>query len=228
MTTSRLACLACLLAGCSTKSASFFATSQMNCDASATSTDGATTSVRVSFTDQTLLQFLQLTASDHLQVTVGSETHVLDEVSVLGAVDYQATFSQAPANVPFLISLSRTSDLSAPATVIELPEAMTLSAGSTHARSQDATFTWTGAASSDSTTIDISGGCVQGYSTAVPSGATQFTLPAGSLTKSSGGSDSCQATIVLTRARGGTLDSHYRGGSAQGVQSRSANFTTTP
>jgi hypothetical protein len=105
---------------------------------------------------------------------------------------------------------------------------MTLSVASSYARSQDATFGWSGPASTDPMTIDISGACLQSYNAQVPSGATQFTVPAGSLTKSTGASDSCSASIVVSRTRAGTLDSHYRGGAAVGAQSRSASFTTSP
>lgn len=220
-----------VLAACSTRSASEVPTQQMWADISATSTDGANATVAATFRDgQLSLTFLQLTTDDHLTATQGSVSHPLVETSLLGLVTYNAAFSTGSVGTRFDITMTRKLDSGAPLTSVTLPEPVTLAAvSSPQSRANPFTVSWTSASSSDPLSVSVRGTCLQDFNASVPTNATSYTVTAGSLKKPSASSpDTCSATLTLSRTRNGTLDSHFLGGTAQGVQSRSVTFQTNP
>jgi hypothetical protein len=79
-------------------------------------------------------------------------------------------------------------------------------------------------------TIDGSGNCVQVYVKEIVGDPGTFTIPAGSIVaREDHESETCTATIVVTRRRDGTLDPAYgEGGEAFARQVRKVQITVAP
>lgn len=233
-----LAMAAAATLACSTKSASSLKTSEMNAQFHATATGNGSTSVSGSLYDSSaLLTFVQLTTDDKLTASVGGESKEMKELSLLGMVDYSASFNQDAAETEFHVKLTRVLDAGATDSSARLPAKFTLAAlaKSTYSRASDAIqLSWTGDVSADPMSVGVAGECIESYTTNIGSGATSHAIPALALKKRqpSGSSDtvadSCEATLTVTRTRAGSVDKAFKGGSFDGKQVRSAKFTTGP
>jgi len=220
------------LAGCSTRSLSEYATSGVNATLAALDT-GGTTTVSMTLNDpSSSLIFLQLTSDDSLEATDGTASQPLGESSELGYVSYSAAFLVDQGT--FTVTLKRKKDAGAPNSVVTLPPAFTLTppSSTTQSRAMPMSFTWT-PASADPMTVTFAGSCLQSFTSNIPTGSTQFTLPAGGLQKAAASGnqtvpDSCSATATVTRERAGTLDPAFHGGAANAGQVRAFDFTTAP
>lgn len=222
------------LCSCNTQSASHYATNQIYADLAATSTDGANTTVSaVLRTGALSLTFIELTTGDSLVGSTGSTSHPLVEASLLGIVSYAASFSGGASGTAFNLALTRTVDSGAPTSAMTLPLPFTLTAPPSQvSRAAAVTFTWTNSAAGTNTDpqdVIIKGDCLEDYTASIDASATQVTVAAGALYKKTSSSvDTCDANLVIERKRAGTVDPHYLGGTATGVQARGATFQSAP
>lgn len=159
---------------------------------------------------------------------------------ILGQVSYDATFQDDAAGgeyrVAFIRTNTGTSDcvgVSAPDSTVTLPAAFAITAPEDEAqasRSDDLDITWsTTGHSGDTISISLQGDCVGGYWTDVPYDAGHYRIDRGSLEPYIDGSDTCRATLTLTREHSGELDPHYgEGGYITSQQVRSIEIRSTP
>ena len=229
--------LAATTTACSTKSASDFETSEMNAHMSAVATGDGETRVEVSLHDPSaLMTFLQLTAGDELEATVGSQTKQLSELSVLGSVTYRATFDTDAAETEVRVRLTREDATSAPDSSVRLPAPFTLQAlaSESFSRAQPFTVSWSSAPNPDPMSLAISGECIESYSADLGTGSASFTVPAGALVKAvaqEGGQaipDQCAITLTVTRTRQGNVDRAFHGGSFTAKQIRTTGAQSVP
>lgn len=218
------------LTACSTKSASYYKTSEMRAVMTATASGEGNTDVAVAFHRPSApLDFLQLTADDVLQASLASDTRTMKETSLLGAVSYSARFNSNADGAEFHVKLTRTLDSGAPDSSIALPIGFTLTAlpQTSASRAQALTVDWTSSASSDPMKLQVTGACLLNYEQSLGTTATSATIPAGALNPvdASLPAAECDATITVTRSNSGTVDPAFASGSSfAGHQVRTLSF----
>ncbi|MGI5863527.1 MAG: hypothetical protein ACOX6T_15935 [Myxococcales bacterium] len=229
--------LAATTTACSTKSASEIDTSEMNARMRAIATGDGNTRVEVSLRDPSaLLTFRQLTADDKLEASVAGETKQRVEHSLLGSVTYSATFGTDAAETEVRVSLSRSNGTNARDSSVRMPAPFTLQplANESFSRAAPLTLRWSSAPSPDPLNLEISGECIESYSADLGTGSSSFTVPAGALVKrvdqeeGRAISDECAITLTVTRAREGSVDRAFHGGSFTAEQTRTVNAQSVP
>lgn len=196
---------------------------------------GATTSTAVLNVDTNLTDFVQLASGDTLVTDVSTQSEPMASENVGGVITYSAAFTgqDAPGTQYTVVFNRAAGNASAPASVATIPQPFNISplTRQTFSRANDdIVLQYATSGSTDQMSWSISGSCLNVLAGQTLSGDPgTFTITKGSLvSKAAGGDQNCQATLTLTRAREGTLDPAYGGGSIYGQQQRSVTFTSSP
>jgi hypothetical protein len=181
------------------------------------------------------LDFIKLEGGDRLIAHHADQAKPMAEQNILNIVTHTASFPVDDADARFEVEFRRAVDEGAPSTVLTLPAPFTLGAIPPSV-SRGAAFgvNWTGTAS-DRMRWSAEGPCIQAASgsiNAVGAGDPgSVTMAAGTFVKTPGTNvpDTCQVKVTVVRERDGQLDRSFgEGGTATGIQTRSAIFTSTP
>jgi len=228
---------ALLLAGACTEpiKSDEVATSEMVADLDVTC-DGNASVATASFTYGSGLPvtYVQLGVSDTLTVTGGDLSKEMGEVVVQDLITYVASFDLIDADTLFSFSLERDLDGGAPDSSVTLPPPFEITApatGSTFSRgNDDLVVTWTGDADADDAlTLVADGDCVDSYEELLDADTGTATIPAGSLVSTTGHeAETCDVTVTIKRARLGTLDAGYGGGTIGSKQYRTVQVSGSP
>ncbi|MBI5497934.1 MAG: hypothetical protein HY904_23225 [Deltaproteobacteria bacterium] len=223
---------------CTTEVSDDIATRDMDAKIVVTHKGGATADVSVTLRKaDTAATFIDLANSDKLEATHSAETHELTRTSLLGFITYATTFSAQPADAAaFVVSFTRTGSFpSAPSSSAELPVPFTLGAINDHGAqglsraAEDLVLTWTSDISADTLELLVAGTCFDNYTRTLDPQTLGTTVTRGTLRKASGDqTETCDATVTLTRSRPGTLDPAFGGGSVRAEQVRAATFKSAP
>lgn len=228
----RLVLLVILIAGCGTTDSGSLLTSGMSAEMSAVTQGNGSTVVTVELfsgnPDQ--LIFVDLTGDDQLIAKHGSDSQVMTETQLVTIVAHEATFPVGGEGEMFTVDFQRTIDDGAPMSTMTLPASFTLgTVPASASRAADLTITWS-PGSLDPITWRVEGTCIDTAIGNLTSDTGTLTIPANTVQKVQAQNvpDTCQATLTIDRVHPGQLDTHFgKGGQAQGVQERTATFTTT-
>jgi hypothetical protein len=229
------AVLALALFGCTDVSSTSLKTSGIHAYLGVTGTASGSGVASAELTvEGNTLAFVELKSGDSVTATEQSTTKTLSEESLLGVISYSATFDDAGAEgTSYTLALNRSSDTSAPHTVVTLPAVFNVTAPTgaslTYSRANDdivVTYDHSGLGDAMSYTID--GPCINPVSQAISGDPGTFTVSKGSISLLGSSSTSCQATLTVLRTRNGTLDPAFSGGTAFGAQARTVTFTSNP
>lgn len=181
------------------------------------------------------LNFIELSDGDQLLVRHSGQQVTPTESDLLNIVSYTATFQTEAEGESFEVAFLRTVDSGAPSSTMTLPAPFSLGAiPATSSRNAALNVTWSPSGSADSVHVSIDGTCIDTLAVPVTGDPGSASIPAGMIHKrmaQPGNTvpDMCEATLHVERTREGSLDSHYgKGGSATGVQARTATFMTAP
>ncbi len=232
----RLALFALLVGGCSKSDSGDILTSGMYGAISARAEGTGSTNVYTSLYlgKPVDLNFIQLTDGDKLIVRHAGQNKTASESELLNIVSYSASFPTDAAGEMFEVSFERTVDAGAPSSVVTLPAPFTLAAPpATSSRAAAMTLTWSPSGSGDTMHAVLDGACIDALDLGITGDTGTVTIPAGMIKKRTPQQgqtidDSCTAELRIERSKMGTVDSHFgKGGSAFGIQSRKATFTTS-
>ena len=95
-------------------------------------------------------------------------------------------------------------------------------------RGSDLGITYSPAGLQDAIDYSIQGSCIDGVVNQVSGDPGTITIAKGSLVQAKDAVTNCQVTGAINRARTGTLDPAFSGGSIQGKQPRQVTVTSTP
>jgi len=186
---------------------------------------------------------LDLSPGDSLTVTAnGIRTTMVKDTSILGTIDYTASFPFDDANTLFVVAMNRDNATDAPNSNVALPDGFIISMPTNttiYTTDQSIEIVWapsgTPVVPGVSVTIDctLMSGQVRTGSQHIPlSTDTGFTstpvasaMPSGTLDTSK----LCEGTVYLERIRNGNLDRNYgEGGRITGEQYKQAQFFVDP
>lgn len=227
--------LAALCACAKTESDSIL-TRGMHASFEARANDGTTTVSATLFQGEPIqLIFIELTGDDQLIAWHGNDDKVMNEVELLNVVSHHATFPNDEEGDVFEIELRRTVDGGAPMSTTTLPAKFELDpVPASASRAANLQLTWAPAGSSDRMAWKLEGDCIELASGSINGDPGSVTIAANTIRKrmpQEGTTipDSCNARLEVTRTRAGDVDPAFgRGGSFDGVQVRTATFTTAP
>ncbi|MBS1151003.1 MAG: hypothetical protein H6Q89_2701 [Myxococcaceae bacterium] len=232
--TAALSALA-FLSACTTASSTDIKTSGLYATITGTANGSGATEVSTTLQLGPLsTTFVELSGTDTLTATSGSNTATLKKFALLGLVNYSASLTGDEEGKSVTVALTRSGgDTSAPSSVLTLPAKFELTgptAGATFKRGTDQIeVKWDTSGKPDTLTIDLSGSCIETVSkTATDSGSLVI---AGSELKASKDNETktCDVTVTTRRTRAGTLDAAYgKGGSVSGVQVRTRSIKSAP
>jgi hypothetical protein len=219
-------------AGCGVESSSSLLTSGMSAEMTAQSTGDGTAQVTAELYDGEPIQliFVELGSGDTLIAHHGSESQTMDKLQLLTIVEYSASFDDVADGDSFSVELQRTVDAGAPSSTMTLPPSFDLDpVAETASRATDLAVSWS-PTSSELMGWQVSGACLETTEGSFAGDTGAGTIPAGMIQLAQGETTtSCQATVAISRTLAGALDAHFGdGGGADGMQVRTATFTTTP
>jgi len=179
---------------------------------------------------------LELSPSDTLIAYVNGTQHTLFRSSSILSTYYETNFSFGvePINIEFRIEFDRTQDVSAPNSVVMLPEPFSIMNFSNvqYDRNADITISWDSTSTGKNIILHFFGNCrpsngdtfTRIFSRSSPDNG-RYTINASELlsTASSGRDDSggCDFNVHLKRKIAGNLDPNYgEGGFIYGIQER--------
>lgn len=228
---------ALLLAGACTEpiKSDDVATSEMVADLDVTC-DGNTSVATALFTYGSGLPvtYVQLGAADTLTATGGDLSKEMGELVVQDLISYVASFDLTEADTLFGFALERDLDGGALDSSVTLPPPFELTApqeGSTFSRgNDDLVVSWTGDADpDDALTVVADGDCVDSYEDLLDADTGTLTIAAGTLISTTGDeAETCDLTVTIKRARLGSLDAAYGGGTIDSKQYRTVRVSTSP
>jgi hypothetical protein len=184
--------------------------------------------------DNSVTDFVDLSAGDSLVATVGGTSQSMTRNDLLGIISYSTGFSgHAAPGTAYTVALNRKApDVSAPSSTCSIPQPFEITSpvsGLAYSRGGDGVVvTYSNAGQSDPVSYQVSGPCVNiAGGTVFPDSGT-FTIPKSTLVASSG-TPSCTVTLTVTRARSGQLDPAYGyGGGISCGQARTITFVSNP
>jgi hypothetical protein len=212
-------------------------TATMTVAADGTGSTKATVALNV---DNNPTDFVSLSSGDSLTATAGgSASRSLSQDTVLGEIDYVASFSgEGGTGTPYLVAFNRSTETSAPVSECTLPEPFEIvqpAPGASFSRSaSDLTIAYAPAGSADAMSYSVQGSCVSQVSGQTVAGDPGvIVIPKGTLVAASSGqggaqSGACQVSITVVRQRQGTLDPHFAGGTIVGEQVRGVMVGSVP
>ena len=201
--------------------------------------DGATSVSTASFTlgSGVPVTYVQLSVEDTLSTTAldsaGELSKEMGELIAGDLVSYLASFDVVEADAQFTVSLERTLDGGALASVATLPPPFEIT-GSEPAqdfsRGSDAiTITWTGETAGDPMTLSADGDCIDDYELLLDEDTGSVTVPAGTLPSTTGAeAQACEVTFWLKRNRSGEVDPAFAGGTFGSKQYRTITVYAEP
>jgi len=221
-----------LCAACGTESSGSLLTSGMSAEMSAQAGSNGTTTVTAElFAGEPIqLIFVDLAPGDQLIAHHGSMSQTMEKEQLLTIVEYSATFDSAVAGDSYSVELMRSIDHGAPSSSMTIPTSFDLDpVEASSSRAADMIVSWS-PTSSDAMSWQITGDCLTTANGTVQGDPGMATIPAGALQPVMGqGSNSCTATLTVSRAHAGSLDPGFGdGGGTQGMQVRTATFTSAP
>lgn len=229
----RLASLAAVLAGCTTTASTEVPTSEIYASLEAeTAGDGTTTVNATLFVGNPIgLNFVELAGGDTLRAVSGAQSQPMVERVVLNTVVHRAELAGDAEGQTFEVVFERAIDAGAPSSVATLPAPFAITAApQTASRAQPITIAWAPAGTTELASWTATGDCIEDESAPIDGDPGSVVIDGGVLKQRMGNAvpDQCTVTIAIRRARPGTLDPHYQGGSIFGVQYRTLTFTSTP
>jgi hypothetical protein len=194
--------------------------------------DGTTTYVTAELFDGDPLQliFVDLGSGDQLVAQYNGDSSVMEQQQLLTIIEYIATFDDTHDGDSFSVAFNRTLDGGAPNSTMTLPSSFELDpVPATVSRASAMSLSWS-PTSDDAMSWQIEGPCIETATGGVSSDTGAVTIPAAMVVLASGSTQtSCDATLTVSRTEPGTLDHGFgHGGNANGVQTRTTTFTTTP
>jgi hypothetical protein len=238
MTRTLALALAVALAACTNVKSSDIKTSGMSAHMAVTADGTGTARAQATLNvDNNVTDFVDLSAGDTLNATVGSQTQQLMRLTLGGAVSYAVDFQgQDAAGTQYTIALTRKNDTSAPSSTCALPGPFAITAPAASATfsraTQDVQVTWSPSATADRMTYSLTGDCLRAIlTTDVQGDPGALTLTKAMIQPSDANhsGSNCQATLTLKRTKAGSLDKAYGyGGEINAVQTRSVVFMSTP
>jgi hypothetical protein len=219
------------LAACGDESSSSLLTSGMSAEITAES-DGTTTNVTAELFagDSLQLIYVDLGSGDQLVADYNGDSSVMQQQQLLTIIAYVATFDDTHDGDTFTVALDRTLDGGAPNSTMTLPPSFDLDpVSATASRASAMSLSWS-PTSAEAMSWQIEGTCIETATGEIVSDTGSTTIPAAIVVLASGSTQtSCDATLTVSRTEPGTLDHGFgHGGNANGVQTRTATFTTTP
>jgi hypothetical protein len=229
-----LAALA-LTQGCTTLDSSKIKTSGISAhitvDADGTGKTNVTTKLNA---DTSSTDFIHLVDGDVLVASVAQSSQPLSESKdILGEEAYLTTFSaQDGDGASYVVAFNRKNDTSAPKSTAVLPKPFKITppAASPYSRnSSDIVIGYAPSGTSDKTSIELTGDCIQSYSQDISDTGT-VNIPKGSLRQAEGkdAPTQCAVSFKIVRARQGLLDAAFQGGDVTATQTRTISITSAP
>jgi hypothetical protein len=219
-------------AACGTSESSGLLTKGISAEISATTTGNGTTSVSVELfegnPDQ--LIFVDLESGDQLVATTADDSQALAKSQLLTIIAYDAELAAGDEGDQITVDFQRDVDDGAPTSVATLPAPFALDPSpASSSRGVAMTLTYAPAGTPDDMSWTASGDCIQTATGPLSDDNGSLTIPSGALIAASGQSSaSCTVMLTVTRAGGGTLDGHFKGGQIVGQQARTIMFTSAP
>jgi hypothetical protein len=226
-----------LVAGCTSVKSNSIETSGISAHMSiAANGKGQTVASAELLVDNNPTDYVDLSQGDSLVVIVAGTSASMSRGDTLGVISYSQSISgQDAPGTSYAIAFDRTAPaVSAPSSTCTIPAAFTVSApasGASFSRANDAiVVTYGGSGETDPMDYTVSGTCVSLTSRTIGADSGSFTIPKSALAASgSQASESCQATLTITRSRAGHLDPAFGyGGEIVCQQARTVTFTSTP
>jgi hypothetical protein len=215
-----------LLTACTAITSDSLLTSGMSAIVTGEATGGTDTEVVVVLRagGPTSNTFVDLTGDDVLSAKSGEQSVNLAKRSLGSLHSYAGTLPVSAENSEITISLTRTIDSGAPATVLTLPAPFTVTDhAETVSATQDLSFSWDPSGSTEEMEVVVEGECILAYTKELDGDAGSAAVEFEELTPiGEEAGTACQVTAKLRRVRGGQLDAAFEeGGVVQGIQSRS-------
>ena len=186
---------------------------------------------------------LNLAPGDSLTVTAnGIQKTMVKDISIIGEIEYYASYPFDDAGTQFVISLNRNNGLSAPNSNVILPEGFVVmlpASGTLFSRGQVIDVVWTPSGTAIVPSISITVDCVlttgifisgsRNLSPPTDSGATSIAvdsvIPSGPINTN----ELCEATVYLARLQYGNLDLNYgEGGLIRAEHHNRGTFLVDP
>ncbi|WP_112237372.1 hypothetical protein [Kribbella monticola] len=212
---------ALVVTGCSTVDSADIRTSGMTADLLVELPEsGQAAEVTASFRVGTLT-YVELGSGEKVTVSAQGLTEELRRGKFAGATRYTGQLEATEPGTEFTLDLERDGDnTSAPRSTVVLPESVHLVAPVAGARLSRRTAVQVRFASGPPQRLTWTGQCVQSGDLEIEAGRSAATIAAGliraipstSASPRSGGSDSCQLTLTLTRRTTGKLDAAFKDG----------------
>lgn len=224
-----LACLTLAATACETIDSGDLLTSGMAMNLTATTEGDGETEVSAVIRAGGLRSntFVDLLGDDELNVTSGELASEMTKRQLGNLISYGADLPVDAAGTEFVVSLDRTVDAGAPSSTVTLPEPFAFgSTGDAFDADTNLAFDWTPANSTDEMEVLVDGDCIVLWAKELDGDPGAFEIPGDEINLiGDEPGTSCSVDITLRRVNGGSVDSAFEEGVAQGVQRRSFSAT---